>query len=155
MVKKSINCSSEEPEQKKFELPSEGEKLFQVVDLIPDKNNPNIIAVKLEVADGSEMGRSILHRVNLDEKWAGFFATRLFLKALKQPYKGDIEIDSDMWIGLCFYASIVHNVSEKNGKTYANIDSYNFDKEVKQFNENIDLERQKKIDNNELAWDEK
>ena len=153
MVKKQGTTANEEPEQKKFELPSEGEKLFQVVDLFPDKTNPDIIAVKLEVAEGEEMGRSILHRVNLDFAWKGFFTTRLFLKALKQPYKGDIEIDSDMWPGLCFYANIVHNKAD-NGKTYANIDSYNFDKEVKQFNAGIDAERQKKIENNEIGWDD-
>jgi len=154
MVKKYGTTSNEEPEQNKFELLSEGEYLLQVVDLFPYKEDENIVIVKLEVAEGEEMGRSIIHRVNMDFGWKGFFATRLFLKALKQPYKGDIEIDSDMWPGLCFYANIVHNKAD-NGKTYANIDSYNFDKEVKQFNENIDPERQKKIDNNELAWDEK
>jgi hypothetical protein len=127
-MKKSMNQPDTEPEQKRFELPSEGEHQFQVVDILPDANNPDIVMVKLEVADGEELGRSILHRVNLDENWKGFFLTRLFLKAIGEPYKGAFDADSDMWIGKQFYETIVHNKSEKNGKTYANIDEFIFDK---------------------------
>jgi hypothetical protein len=126
-MKKQMSAPQEEPEQKRFELPSEGLHKFQVVDIFPDKTNPDAMAVKLEVSEGEELGRSILHRVNLDSAWKGFFLTRLFLKAIGEPYKGDFEADSDMWIGKQFSATIVHNKSDKTGKTYANIDSYEFD----------------------------
>jgi len=129
MVKKSMNCEDKEPEQRVFENPSEGEKVFQIVDLFPDKNNPDIIAVKLEVSEGDEMGRTMLHRVNLDEGWKGFFLTRLFLKAIGEPYKSTFDVDTDMWIGKQFVASVVHNKAT-NGKTYANIDKFNFDRVI-------------------------
>jgi hypothetical protein len=127
MVKKSVSTVNEEPEQRKFELPSEGVHTFQVVDANGDANNPNLVIVKLEVSEGDELGRSILHRVNLDESWKGFFLTRLFLKACGESYKGQFDADSDNWIGRQFKASIIHNKSEKTGKMYANIDQFEFD----------------------------
>jgi len=142
MVKRKITTSNEEPEQRKFELPSEGEHQLQVVDLWTDKADDNIIIVKLEVV-GEEEGRSILHRVNLDSEWKGFFLTRLFLKAIGEAYKGEIEVDEDNWIGKQFFATIVHNVGN-NGKTYANIDEFNFDKVVA-----LDGKQEE-----EVAWDD-
>jgi len=128
MVKRQLKTSDEEPEQRKFELPSEDiEHLFQVSDLWVSKDDENLIIVKCEVAEGVELGRSLLHRVNLDVEWKGFFLTKLFLKAIKEPYKGDIEVDDDAWIGKLFNATVIHNIAD-NGKTYANIDQYNFDK---------------------------
>ena len=150
MVKRTMTAPNDEPEQRKFELPSEGEHQMQVVDLWADKTNDNIIIVKLEVSEGEELGRSILHRVNLDSTWKGFFLTRLFLKAINEPYKGEIETDEDMWIGKVFYATIVHNIGN-NGKTYANLDQFNFDKVVEQVN--LNEERQKAVDSNQIAWD--
>jgi len=145
MVKRSVSCDENEPEQKVFENPSVGEHSFQIVDLFPDKLNPDVIAVKLEVCEGAEKGRSILHRVNLDEVWKGFFLTRLFLKAIGEPYKSTFDVDTDMWIGRQFVASIVHNIG-KNGKTYANIDKFNFDKVV-------DVKNEDAV-NPEIAWKE-
>ncbi len=151
MVKRTMNLPNDEPEQRKFELPSEGEHQFQIVDLWTDKTDDNIIIVKLEVSEGEELGRSILHRINLDSEWKGFFLTRLFLKAIGEPYKGEVEVEPDNWIGRVFYATIIHNVGN-NGKTYANIDQFNFDKVIEQ----VDLS--KKDDGKipeEIAWDEK
>ena len=167
MVKRTVTTSNDEPEQRRFELPSEGEHLFSVVDVWTDKNDDNIVITKLEVAEGEELGRSLLHRVNLDSEWKGFFLTRFFLKAIGEDYKGEIEVDSDMWVGRLFYASVIHNTGN-NGKTYANIDTFNFDKvpeqpvntpsfsqgEVEIKNEMTPEEKQKKIENNELGWDE-
>lgn len=151
MTKRKVSMPNDEPEQRVFELPDEGEHLFQVVDKWEDKNDENIIIVKLEVADeGNNFGRTLLHRINLDFDWKGFFLTRLFLKAIGEPYKGDIEIDDDMWIGKMFYASVIHNLAS-NGKTYANIDQYNFDKQIDQSN----LEsNEKAFSEEEIAWDE-
>ncbi len=129
-MKRTANCPDTEPDVTKFEMPSVGEHDFQVVDVIEDKNSPDIVMVKLEVASGAELGRSILHRVNLDDSFKGFFATRLLLKAIGEPNKGAIEIDTDNWIGRSFVASIVHNVSSGNGKTYANIDKFNFNSQA-------------------------
>ena len=149
MVKRTITAGQDEPEQRKFELPSETMHLFQIVDLWSDKTDDNIIITKLEVAEGDELGRSILHRVNLDITWKGFFLTRLFLKSIGEPYKGEFEADTDVWIGKLFYATVVHNLGN-NGKTYANIDQFNFDKVVEQtsttFNEQKPL-------SDTVAWD--
>jgi hypothetical protein len=127
MVKRNMNCSDEEPQNKTFELPSVGLHSFRVVDVKENENDPNLVLVKLEVCDGAEMGRSILHRVNLDTEFKGFFFTRLFLKALAEPYKGSFDVDSDMWLGKTFSATIKHSLSADKTKTYANLDKFEFD----------------------------
>jgi len=163
-MKRTVSAPNEEPEQRRFELPSEKEHKFQVVDKWEDESDPNVITTKIEVAGGDEEGRTTLHRVNLDSDWKGFFLTRLFLKAIGEPYKGEFEVDDDMWIGKSFYATIIHNTSENNGKTYANIDEFNFDKEIDQpiLPQKEDKpqeqtmtpeEHQQKVDANEIEWD--
>ena len=129
MVKRQINAGDNEPNQKKFEMPSEAEHLMQVVDVFDITNAPgkmvldeNTVCVKLEVAIGDETGRTMLQRLSLDPTWKGFFATRMFLKAIGEEYKGDIEIDTDHWIGRQAYVNVVHNGQ------YANVSDYNFDK---------------------------
>lgn len=135
MVKKTYSKDyNEEPEQAKFELPSEREHLFQVVDIYTMndemgqklKLDENTVSLKCEVCGGDEEGRTLLQRLTLDENNKGFWATRLFLKATGQDYKGTITIDTDFWCGLQFYADVIHN-----GK-YANINGYNFDKKIMQ-----------------------
>lgn len=156
MVKRTVNFKDDEPETKEFLIPSEKEHLFQVVDIYTADDNPfktgvpeDIVVVKCEVVGGDEEGRTLLNRVSLDEAWEGFFATRLFLKAIGEQYKGQaIEIDSDRWIGRQFFATIIHNKSKD--KTYANIKEYNFDKRVEQF----DNGKPAKKKGEEIAWDE-
>jgi hypothetical protein len=130
-MKRTVNMGDNEPEQKKFDLPSEGEHLFQVVDVFTQEDeigqklnlDENTVSAKCEVAIGDETGRTLLQRCSLDETWKGFFATRLFLKAIGEQHKGaGIEIDTDRWIGRQFYATVVHN------KGFANIADYNFEK---------------------------
>ena len=151
MTKRTVSAPEDEPNQRKFKLPSEGEHMFQVVDKWTDKVDENITIVKLEVAEGDELGRSILHRVNLNSEWKGFFLTRLFLKAIGEAYKGDFEVDDDMWIGRSFYASVIHNVAT-NGKTYANIDQFNFDKLID--NSNAPKANDKQETPDSIQWDD-
>lgn len=148
MVKKTVDCPETEPKQRS--LPSEGvEHKFQVVDIIEDDYG-NATA-KCEVVEGDETGRSSFNRVSFDENWSGFFLTRLFLKAIGEPYKGKgVNMDSDNWIGKEFYATVIHNEG-KNGKVYANIDQYNFDKIVDQ-PKSTTADNQE--GNPEKAWDE-
>lgn len=137
MVQRKVNMPNEDPETRNFKLPSAGkEHLFQVVDVFTEDDeigqklglNNDVIAVKLEVAnEGEELGRNMIHRVSLDSNWSGFFMTRIFLKALNEPHKGEVEIDSDSWVGKQFLATVIYNEG-KNGKIYANID---FDCEVR------------------------
>ena len=138
MVKRSYsNMGDTEPDQKEFKIPTEKEHLFQVVDVYDINNNeyefdlgPDDVCARLEVCGGEEEGRSILNRLSLDINWKGFFATRLFLKAIGEEYKGNkVDIDTNNWIGKQFYATVVHNQA-KNGKTYANIEKFNFEKVV-------------------------
>jgi len=120
-MRRKVNMGNEEPKQ--FEMPSEVEHLFRVMSAEDDSD---IVSVKLEVISGDEEGRTMLHRVNLDNTWKGFFLTRLFLKAIAEEYKGEgVVIDSDNWLGREFSATVIHNKG-KNGKMYANIDKYNF-----------------------------
>lgn len=125
MVKRNAS-GNDEPEQRSYKLPSEKEHLFQVADIIEDiDSDPDIVHVKCEVVGGDEKGRTLLNRLSLDDEYKGFFATRLFLKAISEKYKGDnFPIDSDDWQGKQFYATVVHNDG------YANIQEYNFDKIV-------------------------
>ena len=154
MVKRAASAPEQEPEQAEYEKPSEGEHLFQVVDVREDiDDNPDIVHAKLEVCGGDEEGRTILNRLSLDDNWKGFFATRLFLKAIGQPYKGDnFPIDTNEWIGRQFYAEIVHN--ESKGKIYANIKEYNFEKQVEQAVERGSEQSTTNKPKEEIAWDD-
>lgn len=152
-MKKSMNCPNDDPEQINFQLPSEGEHLFTVSDVLENIDpDPNIIHVKAEITNGEEIGRTVLNRLILDEDSKGFFAVRLFLKAINLPHKGQIEIDTEDFQGRQFFATIVHNKSNDGTKTYANISEYNFDKipelplEAEEFNKPISKE--------EVAWDD-
>lgn len=144
MVRRNVKTSNQEPDQKEFKLPSEKEHLLQVVDFI-DSDDSDFVRPKCEVVGGEEEGRTLLNRVSLDPEWKGFFATRLFLKAISEPYKGDIEIDTDRWIGRQFYATVIHN------KGYANIREYNFDKIVDNSRQEADIKSTKP---ETVAWDE-
>lgn len=142
MVIRNVKGSENEPEQKAFDLPSEKEHLFQVVDWLPDfAEDPDVVFAKLEVVGGNEEGRTMLNRMTLNDEAKGFWATRLFLKAIGEQYKGtNFEVDTDHWIGRQFYATVVHN-----GK-YANIKEYNFEKKVEQFDKPIAPPK------DEIAW---
>lgn len=125
MVRRNVNAGDTEPEQKTFLLPSEKEHLFQITDIFTCEDemgqklslDENTVSVKCEVV-GEEEGRTLLQRLNLYEEGKGFFATRLFLKAIGEEYKGAISIDTDEWQDKQFHATVVHNGQ------YANIDKY-------------------------------
>ncbi len=156
MVQGTVKGNDQEPEQKKFDMPSEKEHLLQVVDVFTFEDDigaklgldPNTVSVKLEVVGGEEEGRTMLNRVSLDDSYKGFFATRLFLKAISEPYKGEFKYDSDNWIGKQCFATVSH--AESKGKTYANIKEYNFDKMVEQ----VDTKAVTPPVDNEVEWDE-
>ena len=126
-----FKTEDKEPTQANFALPSEGEHLLQVVEIMYEMSTDAYATVKLEIAevDSDELGVSMLHRVSFNQEWNGFFMTQLFLKAIGEPYKGEFDIDTNNWAGKRFYATIKHNEG-KNGRTYANIDKFNFDKKV-------------------------
>ena len=130
MMKRTCNAPNDEPDERNDELPSEKEHHLRIVKLWEDDSDSNIIVTKLEVFDGEERGRTLYHRVNVDDQWAGFFRTRLFLKSIGEPYKGEFDVDEDNWYGKNFYATVVHSDPEKSkdGKIYANIDKFNLDK---------------------------
>ena len=130
----------EEPTQSSFQLPSEGvNHLFQITEVYDFENQhpkislgENNTVVKLEVVGGDEEGRTMLHWVNLDDQWTGFFSTRLFLKAIGEPYKGkDFPMNTENWQTRRFLSTVTHSVSEKNGKTYCNIGEYDIEESLK------------------------
>lgn len=159
MVKRSYNMPNEEPEQKTFSLPSQKEHCFQISDIFDIERDPHgfslgpdDVFVKCEVVGGEEAGRTLLHRLNLDQNWKGFFTVRLFLKAIGLEHKGNVEIDTDDFQGRQFYATVVHNEG-KNGKTYANINEFNFDKLID--NGNVSRETSASKPSSEpVAWDD-
>ncbi len=150
-MKRTINAPDTEPDQKQFALPTEKEHLFSVTDIYEFDSpigmklglDQDTVSVKAEVTGGEEEGRSLLIRLSFNPDWAGFFATRLFLKAIGLPHKGQIDIDTDQFQGRQFYATVVHN------DKYANIDKYNFDKIIEQ----PVLKTQLKKDES-MAWDD-
>jgi len=145
MVKRNAS-GQEEPEQKQFDLPSAKEHLFQVSDILEDiDSDPDIVHAKCEVVGGDEEGRTLLNRLSLDDKWKGFFATRLFLKAVGCEYKGDnFPIDTDEWQGRQFYATVIH----KSG--YANIKEFNFEKMIEKSEQKLGRTNE----GGEVVWDE-
>lgn len=155
MVKRTYDLPNEEPDQKQFDIPSEKEHLLQCTDIFTIEDemgvklglDENTVAVKLEVVGGEESGRTLLQRLSLDQSWKGFFATRLFLKAIGADYKGAISIDTDMWVGEQVFATVIHAKSKDGSKTYANIKEYNFDKR-------IEKAKLKTTDPNDIQWDD-
>lgn len=134
-MKRNVNAPNEEPQESNFKIPSEGEKLFQIIDtqpaVTPSGHDDNIQVVHLEVVGGDEAGLTLLNRVNLNQDEKAFYFARLFLKAIGEPYKGQFEINTDNWQARQFYATVKHTKSKDGTKTYANIGEYNFDKLIK------------------------
>lgn len=156
MVKRSYNTDDKEPEASNFKIPSEKEHLFQVTDVnplvTPSGEDENIQIVKLEIVGGDEEGLTLLNRVNLDPDWKGFFFTKLFLKAIGEPYKGQFEVETDRWCGRQFYATVKHTVS--GTKTYANINEYNFEKKIEQtYVAPVVQKKDGEIDPKDIQWE--
>ena len=132
-MKRHYSTEEKEPESD-FKLPTEGEYLFQVTDVNPlvepSGENENIQIAQIEIVGGEFEGTTILNRCNLKQSEKAFYFTRLFLKAIGEGYKGEFDIDPDNWVGKQFYATIKHTKSKDGTKTYANINEYNFDKNV-------------------------
>lgn len=135
-MKRTYNTDESEPTESNFKIPSVKEHLFQVTDVnpkaLPSGHDEDIQIVKLEVIGGDEEGLTMITRVNLNPEDKAFYFSRLFLKAIGEAYKGIFDVETDRWIGRQFYATVKH--TQYNGKTYANIDQYNFDKIIKQIN---------------------
>lgn len=132
-MKRTVNMPDTEPDKTARELPSEKEHLFQVVNIFTSEDeigqklnlDDDTVSVECEVVGGAEEGRTLLCRLGLDIEWKGFFATRIFLKNIREEYKGKkVDIDTDNWIGKQFYATVIHN-----GK-YANLDTYSEEKNL-------------------------
>jgi hypothetical protein len=155
MVKRSFNTDENEPEASNFKIPSEREHLFVVTDVhpavTPSGNDDNIQVVHLEIVGGDEEGLTLLNRCNLNQDEKAFYFTRLFLKAICEPYKGAFEIETDRWIGRQFYATVKHTKSKDGTKTYANIAEYNFDKKIEQVYKPVG---QDITDPKDIVWEE-
>lgn len=159
-MKRTYNIEDKEPTESNFKIPSEKEHLFQVVDVNPHKSpsgyeDENIQVVKLEVVGGEEKGLSILNRVNLNDQENAFYYSRLFLKAIGEPYKGQFSVNVDNWVGKQFYATVKHSKSKDGTKTYANIGEYNFNKVVDNSNVSRETSNPGGVnDPKSIAWDE-
>lgn len=158
MVKRTGKAEDSDPTQTEFKIPSPKEHLFQVVDVFDNSYESNkfnldinTVLAKCEVVGGEEEGRSLLCRLDIDFGGKGFWFTRLFLKAIGEPCRGEFEIDTENWIGKQFFATVVHNPDKKTGKVYANISEFNFEKMIQQ--PETKVERTKKTDE-EIAWDD-
>ena len=153
MVQRTATAENE-PEERKFDIPSAKEHLLQVADILEDiDTDPDIVHAKLEVVGGDEEGRSLLHRCCLDDSRKEFYFTRMFLKAIGCQYKGsNFAIDSDEWQGKQAYGRVEHS---KDGK-YANVAEWSFDKMVENPATGIGggQDKETKPDGEPVVWDD-
>ena len=111
MAKHTVRLPPED-EKRNFPLVPIGERHFQITDILDETDD--FILTKCECIDDVGRGISLLYRVALvgDFLWL----TKLFLKCIGEPHhEGDMEIDTDAWIGRQFIGEVKHS----NG--YANI----------------------------------
>ena len=97
-----------------FRIMSEGEHKLQITDIFSESEEK--IVVKCETLSEAT---TILYSVAMDTTSKFYWLTKLFLKCIGEPHNGDVEIDTDAWIGRQFTGKIVHTV--KGDKTYANV----------------------------------
>ena len=109
--KRTIPEGEETP---KFRITSEGEHKFQIVDIFSESEEK--IVIKCESLSEAT---SILYSVNISPDSKFYWLAKIFLKAIGEPYQGEIMIDTDAWIGRQFKGKVVHTT--KGDKTYANI----------------------------------
>lgn len=140
MVKRTATMPKDD-ETKSFKMPKEGERKFQIVDIIEKESHPDKVFVKCE---DLEDGASLLYNVTLDDKNDFFWLTKLFLKCIDEPHNGEVEIDTDAWIGRQFFGLVKH----KDG--YANIKKLMF-KETEQTKEPVAATPS---GSDEIAWDD-
>ena len=109
-MKRTINLPKDD--EKKFLLVPQGERHFQITDILEETDD--FVQTKCECIDDVGRGMSLLYRVAL--KGDFMWLTKLFLKCIGEPHHdGDMEIDTDVWIGRQFIGEVKH----KDG--YANI----------------------------------
>lgn len=114
--------------------------------------NEDIIVVTCEVianeAYPEKTGQTILYRVNMTGDF--LWLTKLFLKCIEEPYHdGDMEIDTDAWIGRQFWGEVSHTKS-KDGTDYANIKKIIYKDEKKPVTPIVNPENVKNAD--EILW---
>ncbi len=114
MVKRTVNMPDEDPSEKSYPVVPVGEHKFRIIDVLPT-DDVDTVSCKLEVISDSAKEMSMLHRTSISEKNKFFWLTRLLLKCIGEPCRGNVEIDTDAWIGRTFTGRVEHS-----GK-YANI----------------------------------
>lgn len=81
-------------------------------------NDPRIMLICEVVSEGPELGNSMAHNLIFyrpdSPSIKGIGITRHFLKCIKEPFEGDLEINPDSWIGKQFSAEIIHNGNYAN-----------------------------------------
>lgn len=119
MVKRTYNLEDNDP-QKSYPIVPVGEHKFQVTD-ITDTNDIDIVSVKCEVISENGTAISLIHRINLNENNKFFWLTRVFLKCIGEPCRGNnVTIDTDAWVGRQFTGIVKHSDDNK----YANIKEF-------------------------------
>lgn len=109
-------------EEKTYKLLPEGTYKFQVTDVVEATKKlpsgakelvPNTLTVTCEVIEPSNQGENQFLRIVTSGDF--LWLTKLFLKCIGEKYEGDVELDTDAWIGRQFWGEVKH----KDG--YANI----------------------------------
>lgn len=138
-MKKTISMPKDE-----YTLIPENEYLFQVTDVKDSEKNDYSVIAYCEVVGGEYEGKTVRYR--LDTEGDFLWLTKIFLKCLNLPHEGEIDIDTEDWIGRQFRGQVKHN----NG--YANIKKLIVDETL---NCNVPVFEKKPVsEKKEIAWDE-
>ena len=138
-MKKTVKLPKDD-EKKSFPLVPEGERKFQITDILSESDQ--YVQIKCECipnnGDDNGLTLSLLYRVALEGDF--MWLTKLFLKCIDEHHHdGDMEIDTEAWIGRQFVGEVKH----KDG--YANIKKLIY-QDIKQFK----VDEPKKTD--EVTW---
>ena len=124
-------------EQGEYSLPSVGTHVVELVDKI-DKESSNgdpMISIKLLIAEGIDTGSWVWDNILIpspespSSKILG--RTKHFLHCIGEPYDGEIEWDSNNWIGKVFKIKVDHELPNQYHKnTKAIVSGYIIDEEA-------------------------
>ena len=120
MARISYNAGEEEVTDSFTPLPPGAYDLKIVeAEMTTSKNGDPQAIVNFVVVNGlAHEGKSVkFHRVTfISDDRPGAGIAKAFLKSIGQPYKGQIDVDTDAWVGKVLAADI--SIDEYNGKKY-------------------------------------
>lgn len=120
-MKGRIDMSSTK-EQGEYSLPAVGIHTVELIDKI-DKESSNgdpMVSIKLEITEGTDEGCLVWDNILIpspDSSASKILGrTKHFLHCIGEPYEGEIEWDSNNWIGKVFKIKVGHELPNQYHK---------------------------------------